>query len=210
MNEETISRKERDKQIREDDFLNAAESLFAERGYYETAMEDVAAKAEYATGTVYRYFESKEALYHRLLLRKGKAFFDAMESALNEAPTALEKLETLIRRKTNFFYTNKEFVRIYLYEASRPSSGSRYQPPKELAQRHGEYLESIRNIFRLGMGEGVFRDLDVNMTLPALMGLDQEIMTLTLEDDFEQTEDEVVGFIMNFLRGGLIKESANA
>ncbi|MFO1492115.1 MAG: helix-turn-helix domain-containing protein [Kiritimatiellia bacterium] len=55
------NRKERDRQVRQDDFLSAAERLFAEKGYHHAAMEDIAKAAGYATGTIYRYFKSRRS-----------------------------------------------------------------------------------------------------------------------------------------------------
>ena len=100
----TISRKERDRMLREEDFLKAAEQLFSERGYFETSIEDVAREAEYATGTIYRYFSSKEELYHSLLLRKGQAYFNQIKTSLEEADSPLEKLRAVVRGKTRFFF----------------------------------------------------------------------------------------------------------
>ena len=105
-----VSRKQRDRLLREEDFMDAAEKLFAERGFFETSMEDVAAEAEYATGTLYRYFSSKEDLYHSLLLRKGRAYFAGMKVSLAEAASPLERLQALIRGKANFFFTNQEIL----------------------------------------------------------------------------------------------------
>lgn len=42
--------------------LSAALTLFAERGFHGTAVPDVAALAKVGAGTIYRYFDSKEAL----------------------------------------------------------------------------------------------------------------------------------------------------
>jgi AcrR family transcriptional regulator len=42
--------------------LDAAFSLFIERGYDKTTMEDIAAKAEVGTTTLYRYYPSKDLL----------------------------------------------------------------------------------------------------------------------------------------------------
>jgi AcrR family transcriptional regulator len=58
-----------------DAILAAALTLFAQRGYHGTAMPDVASVAKVGTGTIYRYFESKELLVNevfraaKLLLR---------------------------------------------------------------------------------------------------------------------------------------------
>ncbi|MEW6777235.1 MAG: TetR/AcrR family transcriptional regulator [Bdellovibrionota bacterium] len=46
--------------------LEAALSLFAERGYHGTAVPEVAEEAGVAAGTIYRYFPSKEALVNEV------------------------------------------------------------------------------------------------------------------------------------------------
>ena len=49
--------------------LEAALELFAERGFHGTAVPAIADKAQVAAGTIYRYFESKEALVNALYAR---------------------------------------------------------------------------------------------------------------------------------------------
>jgi AcrR family transcriptional regulator len=49
-----------------DAILTAALELFAQRGYHGTAMPDVAALAQVGTGTIYRYFDSKELLVNEV------------------------------------------------------------------------------------------------------------------------------------------------
>lgn len=54
--------------------LDAALELFAERGFHGTAVPLVAKRANVGAGTVYRYFESKEALVNALYQREKQAF----------------------------------------------------------------------------------------------------------------------------------------
>ena len=78
-------RREREKQLRRQSILSAAEILFAHNGYRKTKIEDIAEKAEVSVGTVYGYFQNKEELLVAVLddiglyIRKiaGKAFGDA-------------------------------------------------------------------------------------------------------------------------------------
>lgn len=49
--------------------LQAALALFAERGFHGTSVPSVAELAEVGAGTIYRYFESKEALVNALFLQ---------------------------------------------------------------------------------------------------------------------------------------------
>lgn len=52
---------------RRDAILNAALDVFSERGFAAARLDDVAAKAGVAKGTLYLYFEDKEALFEQLL-----------------------------------------------------------------------------------------------------------------------------------------------
>lgn len=49
-----------------DQILEAALELFVERGFHGTAVPAIAERAGVAAGTIYRYFESKEALVNEL------------------------------------------------------------------------------------------------------------------------------------------------
>jgi AcrR family transcriptional regulator len=63
---------------RREDVLAAALELFAERGFYGTAIPDIAAKAGIAAGTIYRHFASKEALVNELYRRSKLALGAAL------------------------------------------------------------------------------------------------------------------------------------
>ena len=63
-------RREQQKRGRERRILRAAARLFATKGYPETAMEDVAASADLAVGTLYNYFRSKSGLLLAILQRE--------------------------------------------------------------------------------------------------------------------------------------------
>jgi AcrR family transcriptional regulator len=62
--------RDRQKQERERRILKAAKRLFARKGYAGVAMEEVAARAGLAVGTLYNYFPSKLALLLAILRRE--------------------------------------------------------------------------------------------------------------------------------------------
>jgi len=67
-----------DKADKRDAILDAALALFAERGFYGTAVPLVAERAKVGAGTIYRYFPSKEALVNALYQRHKQALGAAM------------------------------------------------------------------------------------------------------------------------------------
>ena len=58
---------QRRKDARPDEIIQAALEVFAERGFAATKLEDVAKKAGVTKGTIYLYFENKEALFKALI-----------------------------------------------------------------------------------------------------------------------------------------------
>lgn len=54
--------RERKRQQRHDHIVDCARALFQDRGYAETTMEEIAARADISPPTVYRYFPTKSAL----------------------------------------------------------------------------------------------------------------------------------------------------
>ncbi|AYJ50333.1 TetR/AcrR family transcriptional regulator [Rhodococcus sp. P1Y] len=57
-------------ELSREQILDTAEELFAERGYHETGLKDVAAKCEFSVGSIYTFFDSKDVLYEQVLMRR--------------------------------------------------------------------------------------------------------------------------------------------
>lgn len=78
MGPRTVSALANDRSDKRESILDAALELFAERGFHGTAVPLVAEKAGVGAGTIYRYFESKEALVNALYQQWKRAMVDAV------------------------------------------------------------------------------------------------------------------------------------
>jgi len=95
-------RKEREKQQRREEIVEAAEKVFFTRGFKESTMEDIAKKAELSKGTLYLYFNSKEDL-HLAVAHKAVSLLKSVISE-NDRPgeNAFEKLVSMGRAAVEF------------------------------------------------------------------------------------------------------------
>lgn len=75
-------RREREKERQRREMLETALRLFSEKGYHNVTMHEIAEKAEFAIGTVYKYFKNKEDLYRALLLENADEFHEMIRNAL--------------------------------------------------------------------------------------------------------------------------------
>lgn len=68
---------------RQEAIHRAALQLFAERGYHGTAVPEVASRAGVGTGTIYRYFDSKEVLVNAVFQRAKRLLRDHLLSEID-------------------------------------------------------------------------------------------------------------------------------
>src|SRR3954464_442008 len=82
--------------------LDAALELFAERGFHGTAVPEVAERAHVGAGTIYRYFESKEALVNALYRDQKMKMISALLTDFPSAALAREQFATIWGRMARF------------------------------------------------------------------------------------------------------------
>ena len=86
-------RKEREKQQRKEEIIQAAEEVFFSKGFEQSTMDDIAAKAELSKGTLYLYFKSKEDL-HMAVARRAILLLREITLKASEKPgSAVDKLQ---------------------------------------------------------------------------------------------------------------------
>lgn len=76
--------------------LDAAEAVFAERGFHGAHMEEIAARAGVAVGTLYNYFEDRKHLLGALLDAAGAELDVEIEKALEGRMPFEERLEAFL------------------------------------------------------------------------------------------------------------------
>ena len=76
--------------------LQAAEKLFAERGFYPTTIDDIAKEARLAKGTIYLYFTSKVDLFFSAIERKLDILLRKIEKEVEEPGSAWQRVDTTI------------------------------------------------------------------------------------------------------------------
>ena len=86
-------RKQRELEARRDEILSAAECLFSKHGFFKTSMAEIAGAAQFAMGTLYRFFKSKEDIYISLVEAKVEELMSLLEERVSQASTAKEKIE---------------------------------------------------------------------------------------------------------------------
>jgi TetR/AcrR family transcriptional regulator len=91
----TAERKQREKELRRKQILEAAEKVFMNKGFEDATMDEIAEACELSKGTLYLYFQSKDILYFYVMLEIMEQYCDILETDLAKAENYPKRLECL-------------------------------------------------------------------------------------------------------------------
>ncbi|WP_299454521.1 TetR/AcrR family transcriptional regulator [uncultured Microscilla sp.] len=103
------------KKQRYEAIVDAAEKVFFSKGIDNASMDQVAKQAGLGKGTLYLYFESKNALYRAILYRAFATLKKQFEEALDEENTGFENMKTILRVYLDFFYNHPHYFNAILH-----------------------------------------------------------------------------------------------
>lgn len=112
---ETVSRREKEKQMREAEIITAAEKIFYSKGFEAASMDEVAKEAQFTKRTVYQYFLNKEDLFWAVAFKGFKLLISYFESAIAEGTTGFDKIHRSGLAYYRFFKECPDTFRIINY-----------------------------------------------------------------------------------------------
>jgi len=182
----TMSRRKRERQRHRREILVAARELFSSQGFDRTSMSQIATQAQFAVGTLYKFFKDKQDLYRALILDTVQEVVPKLSAALKSPGSELEKLERYIETKAHMFVQHLPTARLYFGQ----TAGSKFLPTlgldlesRALYQRLREALEKV---FRGGIRKGLFLKIEPRLLVFGLEGISNAFLDLLTErpDDF--------------------------
>ena len=158
----------RRKDARPEEIISAALLVFADRGFAATKLEDVARKAGVTKGTIYLYFENKEALF-KALIRQAIVPVIAKGEAIAQAFTgsARELFERLIREYWRVVGETSlaSIPRLMIAEASNFPELARFYYQEVVTRGH----RLMAGVLERGIKAGEFKKLDLTIATKLAM-----------------------------------------
>ncbi|MGH2906972.1 MAG: TetR/AcrR family transcriptional regulator [Solirubrobacterales bacterium] len=156
-------------EARREEILDAAERVFAEKGFHETGIADIAAELGIGHGTFYRYFDNKQDIAAQVLER---AVMGIAKAGFSEDPESTNTLEDY-RAQTTRIMTNMFEVLEQNPAAMQLFHAQAQGIDAQALQRSFEaYSEFTERFLVNGVEKGFLRaELDTEITAQALVGL---------------------------------------
>jgi TetR/AcrR family transcriptional regulator len=194
------SRQQRALSWRRNQVLECAERVFSEKGFHQATMQEIAAEAEYATGTLYTLFENKDAIFAAVVRRRMSEIDAHVRAAVEAGASARERIERFVRAFFEFFEAKKHLVQIYVNVTGGLLWNVKAELGEEVGERHLGLLALLEGIFRGGRRRGEVRsDLEPRVMAVSLVGIMVAVVTDWItqapESSFESRRDVTLDLI---------------
>ena len=154
--------------------LRAAIKVFAQKGYFNSKVADIAKEAGIADGTVYLYFKSKDEILHSIFDRAMEEFIAEGKREIAEIERADKRLERIAQLHLEKLGADRDLAVVFQVELR----GSTKFMEEFSGGGFAEYLDIIRHTISEGQKSGVFRaDLKPITAAKILYGALDEMVT---------------------------------
>lgn len=153
--------------------LEAAERIFARRGFFHARVSEIAREAGVADGTIYLYFKSKDDLLISLFESRMERVTVALAAAVDRAGVgARDRLVAFLDSYARLIVENPALAEVLTVELRQSSKFM-----KEYQSRHfGEFLKLLAGLVADGQAAGEFdRELPAPVVARAIFGMLDEL-----------------------------------
>jgi AcrR family transcriptional regulator len=182
--------------------LEAAEAVFAERGFHRARIQDVAERARIGVGTVYNHFDEKEDLLRALLQERTEGFVVQLERQPSDPPDFEGGLTARIERILRYAETHRAFFAV---AAEYGAVGSGSASAGDVGGKAGKKVALVRAtlaaIIDEGVREGCLDDIDPARLARALGGLIRAFTLGAIEDGRTDLSADAPLLVRLFLHG---------
>ncbi len=167
----TTERREREKQQRRDAILKTAQSLFFDKGFRDTTIDDIARAAELSRGTIYLYFESKEEIYATVMEEGLDILHRMLTESYHEDQDPLSNLLAGHDAFMRFHDQEGEFYNGLMLDKMQIADLLPKPLKERLDAKSMKMVLGIAGILEEGIHQGFFRPMPVQEVAYLQMGL---------------------------------------
>jgi TetR/AcrR family fatty acid metabolism transcriptional regulator len=153
--------------------LEAAVVVFAERGFFQSTVSQIAKQAGVADGTIYLYFKNKDDILVQFYEYKTREVFKRFRQSVDGASSAEDKLRSLVHTHLEEFQKDINMAIVYQAETHQHQRLAQ-DIIKEMFKM---YRDIITEVLELGQQEGHFRrNLYVGLVMRLINGAVDEVI----------------------------------
>jgi AcrR family transcriptional regulator len=180
-------------QTKELAILAAAARVFAGRPFDEVLIDTIAADAGIGKGTIYRYFETKEALYFATVLHVIETLAAELDARTRDEASGKRRLEAIATLILDRYWDHRYLLPYFQRDERFPMLEA------EFAKRREPILKVVQGAVLAGIEAREFRGIDARIGAELFLGM---VRSLNLFHRSDDRLDDLVAQLMSVFVGG--------
>ncbi|GAA0726999.1 TetR/AcrR family transcriptional regulator [Clostridium malenominatum] len=178
--------------------FESAIKVFSIYGYDGATMDEVAAQAGVAKGTLYYHFKSKEEIFKYIIEEGMNLIKGRIEGAVKEESNSILKLKTLCKVQISLVYEKRDFFKVVMSQLWG-------QELRQLQLRDSihEYIKDIEEYLEEAMKDGFIKSGEKSFMAYTIFGMLCSTAVYELINSDKNNVDEVVDNLMNYILTGI-------
>ena len=180
--------------------LSAAVKVFAEQGFFQSTVAQIAKRAGVADGTIYLYFKNKDDILIQIFKYKTNQVFGLFRQAVDQGRTAEEKLRNLVATHLEAFQEDINMAIVYQAETHQ----HRRLVQDVIKEISKMYRDIISEVVELGQQEGsIRRNLYVGLVMRMINGAVDEVINAWIHADGDYDLVSMANPLVDLIIGGI-------
>jgi AcrR family transcriptional regulator len=181
--------------------LEAAGAVFSAKGYSNTTVKEIARQAGISVGGIYLYYKNKEELFIEIMQGRMELFRAKTELLRREPPDAA--LNAFMESYVDFTAREMRLVSLFVKEHD-------LEPVKPLAKDFHMFQKNfLADIFRRGVREGLFRDINCAEVADAVLFSIKGVIISYLTGEISKPKRRLK-FLYGLIMKGIVAQKAGA
>jgi AcrR family transcriptional regulator len=190
-------------EFRTREILAAARHLMLSRGVEAVTMEEVAAAAGVAKGTVYLYFKSKEDLIQALISQVGENILADIEVVVEASGSPPEKIQQVASLLLDYLMRERALFPAYARDLLRGGAAKGYW--LHLQEMEEKFVKLVTRVFASGIDAGQFIQADPRLLTFLLRGMVRAVGYYQMSARKEAAVKEAMPVLLTLLSSGVIR-----
>ena len=178
--------------------LQAAETEFGERGYYEAAISGITQRAGVALGTFYVYFDSKEEVFRALVYYMGQLTRSWIAERVDESADRVTAEREGLKAFIDFVRDHRDLYRII--------AEAQFVAEDDYREYYTSFAEAYRENLQNAADNADIRDGDYDVWAWALIGMNVFVGMRFAAWEDDKTSDQIAASISDLIGAGMSKK----
>lgn len=188
------------KKSNQEKILEAATNVFAEKGFHQAKMDEIALRAQVAKGTLYYNYSSKSKLFAATVTDGMNEIMEKISEELESELPFVDHFRQLVSCTIRLYLQHSEVTRIYTNELS---SGIDTETLAEIRKTRQQFIAFVTGIISTGQEKGYLKPLNRRFSALALIGIVDALCNEQLNSNRKISPDEIIETVFSILYTGL-------